>query len=553
MKSMRIIYLFILSILSIICIAVKGEVTPDKSVQKLQTDKTTFVSGETIWFKNSLVSYNNNEHQRILFVDLCGEGEVITSRILLRNNNHWEGDIYIPDSLETGIYLLRAYTGNYNGKAEITSKLVTVINRFGNNKTNELRKQIPENSPLDQTSILPQALGNKIKLETSGSRFSTKETIKFKISNNLSDSHSGLSLSVYKVPENAMNKPHDNIWEEKIEYASNFKNKIYNDLTLSGIIKDKSNNQPISDEFVLFSTPDTIPQIIYSKTDSKGEFYFHLGNLYGEKDAIIQMMTKDKDYKIEIYPGLLDPPARIPFYIPSEVENNEFIKLTVQRAVLHKIYNQDIAENKTDTISKYPFYGKTSEIIYPDDYFDMSGFEEMAKEILPICKVKKSKDQYSLKVFNPDKIGNFENPWLLVDGIPVFEVKDVLHLGSSKIKKVETIAETRCYGDLYIEGAVSIFTYSKKFKEVALPKNAIRIPVETFYNSAEYKSNRIDKDSNFADFRDVLYWEPIIDEETSGREIEIQSSYEKGKYIAVAESIDSEGEIHRSVYEFDIE
>lgn len=264
-------------------------------------------------------------------------------------------------------------------------------------------------------------------------------------------------------------------------------------------------------------------------------------------------MTKDKDYKLEIYPGLLDPPARIPFYIPSEVENNEFIKLTIQRAILHKIYNTDITENNPDTTSKYPFYGKTSEIIYPDDYFDMSGFEEMAKEILPICKVRKSKDQYSLRVFNPNKIGNFDNPWLLVDGVPVFEVKDILHLGSSKIKKVETISETRCYGDLYIEGAVSIFTYSKKFNELSLPKNAIRIPVETFYNSDEYKSNRIDKDSNFADFRDVLYWDPKLDENATDNEILVHSSYEKGKYVAVAESIDSEGEIHRSVYEFDIE
>lgn len=550
---MRIIYLFILSVLSIICISLYGEVTPDKSVQRLQTDKSIFVSGETIWFKNSLVSYNNNEHQKILFVDLCGEGEIITSRILLRKNNHWEGDIYIPDSLETGIYLLRAYTGNYNGKAEITSKLVSVINRFGNNKTNELRKQMPENTSLDQTSMIPQSSGNKLRLETSKPGFSTKENIKFKITDNLSDSRSGLSFSVFKVPENATTKPYDNTLEEKVEYASNFKNKIYNDLTLSGIIKDKISNQPIPDEFVLFSTPDTIPQIIFSKTDKKGEFYFHLGNLYGEKDAIIQTMTKDKDYKLEIYPGLLDPPARIPFYIPSEVENSEFIKLTVQRAILHKIYNTDISENKPDTISKYPFYGKTSEIIYPDDYFDMSGFEEMAKEILPICKVRKSKDQYSLRVFNPDKIGNFDNPWLLVDGVPVFEVKDILHLGSSKIKKVETLPETRCYGDLFIEGAVSIFTYSGKFNDLVLPKNAIRIPVETFYNSSEYQSNRINMDSSFADFRDVLYWNPMLDENTLEGEITVNSSYEKGKYVAVAESIDSEGEIHRSVYEFNVE
>ena len=135
--------------------AVKAKIAPNTSVQQLQIQKSVFVSGEKVWLKNSLVSGQYNGHQNILFVDLCGEGSVITSRILLRQNNHWQGELTIPDSLGTGIYLLRAYTGNYNGKPEVTSRLITVINRFGNNNTNETRKLNRNYLPIDQSVIVP--------------------------------------------------------------------------------------------------------------------------------------------------------------------------------------------------------------------------------------------------------------------------------------------------------------------------------------------------------------------------------------------------------------
>ncbi len=535
--------------------AVKAKIAPNTSVQQLQIQKSVFVSGEKVWLKNSLVSGQYNGHQNILFVDLCGEGSVITSRILLRQNNHWQGELTIPDSLETGIYLLRAYTGNYNGKPEVTSRLITVINRFGNNNTNETRKLNRNYLPIDQSVIVPVNEGGSLKIYADQAKFAPKSKAKFWIENEDGDYSSGISFSVYKIPDVAGNSATLNLndAESKVVYASGADEKIYNSLTLSGRVVTKDSLLPVENETVLFSVPDSIPQIIYSKTDSKGEFHIHLDECHGLKDAIIQTFSKDRDLQITLFQNLLNPPVQIPFYIPEATEQSEFVKLAVQRAVLQKVYQSESKEAIHKESFKYPFYGKASNVVIPDRFFDLDNFEEISKEILPLSSIRKEKDGYSMRIFDPDKSGFYDNPWILVDGIPVYDIKSLNVLNSRKIKRIETQPEIRCYGDLYLEGILSIITYNNKFDEVKMPQNSIRTSVETFSYSSEYIGNEFVADQSVADFRDVLYWKPELEPFTRATQAEVLCSYERGSYVAVVQAIDSDGKTQRSVFKFTVE
>jgi len=535
--------------------AVKAKIAPNTSVQQLQIQKSVFVSGEKVWLKNSLVSGQYNGHQNILFVDLCGEGSVITSRILLRQNNHWQGELTIPDSLGTGIYLLRAYTGNYNGKPEVTSRLITVINRFGNNNTNETRKLNRNYLPIDQSVIVPVNEGGSLKIYADQAKFAPKSKAKFWIENEDGDYSSGISFSVYKIPDVAGNSATLNLndAESKVVYASGADEKIYNSLTLSGRVVTKDSLLPVENETVLFSVPDSIPQIIYSKTDSKGEFHIHLDECYGLKDAIIQTISKDRDLQITLFQNLLNPPVQIPFYIPEATEQSEFVKLAVQRAVLQKVYQPESKETEHKESFKYPFYGKASNVVIPDRFFDLDNFEEISKEILPLSSIRKEKDGYSMRIFDPDKSGFYDNPWILVDGIPVYDIKSLNVLNSRKIKRIETQPEIRCYGDLYLEGILSIITYNNKFDEVKMPQNSIRTSVETFSYSSEYIGNEFVADQSVADFRDVLYWKPELEPFTRATQAEVLCSYERGSYVAVVQAIDSDGKTQRSVFKFTVE
>ena len=89
--------------------------TPQEKVY-LHFDKPYYMAGETMWFKGYLfdgTSHKIDSVSRVLYVDLVDEmtGKTIASRIL-NCDGSTHGDIALPDSLDDGVYQIRAYT-NY--------------------------------------------------------------------------------------------------------------------------------------------------------------------------------------------------------------------------------------------------------------------------------------------------------------------------------------------------------------------------------------------------------------------------------------------------------
>jgi TonB-dependent SusC/RagA subfamily outer membrane receptor len=89
--------------------------TPQEKVY-LHFDKPYYMAGETMWFKGYLfdgTSHKIDSVSRVMYVDLIDEtnGKTIASRIL-NCDGSTHGDILLPDSLDEGVYQIRAYT-NY--------------------------------------------------------------------------------------------------------------------------------------------------------------------------------------------------------------------------------------------------------------------------------------------------------------------------------------------------------------------------------------------------------------------------------------------------------
>ncbi len=82
----------------------------------LHFDKPYYMAGETMWFKGYLFDgtfHRIDSVSRVMYVDLINEttGKTIASRIL-NCDGSTHGDIALPDSLDDGVYQIRAYT-NY--------------------------------------------------------------------------------------------------------------------------------------------------------------------------------------------------------------------------------------------------------------------------------------------------------------------------------------------------------------------------------------------------------------------------------------------------------
>lgn len=89
--------------------------TPQEKLY-LHFDKPYYMAGETMWFKGYLfdgIQHGIDSISRVVYVDLVNEttGKIIANRVL-KCEGSTHGDIALPDSLEEGMYHIRAYT-NY--------------------------------------------------------------------------------------------------------------------------------------------------------------------------------------------------------------------------------------------------------------------------------------------------------------------------------------------------------------------------------------------------------------------------------------------------------
>lgn len=541
MKQQLIVAYFVLAFSLIFVSMANAQALVSNSQLHLQTDKNIYVSGESIAFKCVLSSVNN-EKNASLFIDLCGENFLLTSYILKANNEQWNGKVVIPDSLQTGVYLLRAYIGNDNGLPLITSQLINVLNRFGDNSNNEEKQKTPTYYPLYPPSYIDGS-DKLLRVSANNKQYERNETVQISIENNLPDCVGGISLSVFKTSEQ-IPVVKSNMANYKV-YTPSDEIKIYDQFTIRGAIFNQSDNSPAINETVYFSIPDSIAQIKYDFTNNNGIFKFVINNLSTHKNIIIQTQTKNTPYKIQLYPSHLLPPSKIPFYIPNEIIKSAAAQLDIQRATLHLAYTPEKSPTVPNIQTRYPFYGIAKSRVIPNKYVDLNDFKEIAWEILPLVKYRNTKDSVSLKLIDLDLNQIYSDPLILVDGVPISSPEKLNLLNSKMIKWIDIQPQIRCYGSLFLKGILNIQTYNGDFSDIDLPNNAIRTEVEKIYDQEQ-------KEAEKPFFRDVLKWCPYIDSATKKEKINVLCSHETGTYIAVAQAFDAEGNLYRSVFQFEV-
>ncbi|MDZ7897140.1 MAG: TonB-dependent receptor plug domain-containing protein [Arcicella sp.] len=97
--------------------------TPQEKLY-LHFDKPYYMAGETMWFQGYLfdgIGHTIDSISRVVYVDLVNEttGKIITNRTL-KCEGSTHGDIALPDTLEEGVYHIRAYTNYMKNFAEET-------------------------------------------------------------------------------------------------------------------------------------------------------------------------------------------------------------------------------------------------------------------------------------------------------------------------------------------------------------------------------------------------------------------------------------------------
>lgn len=511
-------------------------------------DKDVYVAGDALRYKAYMSNGNRECRNNILYFSLYG--------INNRQELHWRTNVVnnmayglypLPADLPEGIYEVRAYTNAMRCQSSENSfRWRILIVGFTQQTADTLFA--PVIKPM--TPVIPEPTQSGIELKASGERIDPGEMVNIGISSNTEDS-AFMSLSVcLETPflERFQNQHADlNTGTTGIDTQQSHNGfSELNGYILSGTLLQRSTSLPLAGTKITLAVVDsTMPALLYSKTDEKGDFYFILNRQYDNHDIIIQ--TVDDIYNGDLLWTLedktLDSHPDMALFKPEE-EQQQFLNKIRELRVIEAIFN-----NQTDTLISNPasaryseLFQNPSQIIEIWDYVGMQNFNEMDDNILPSIRFFRQNNLQSLMIFNPLQQSWCDDILLLLNGVPFTDMEYFGMLSSKQLKRLEVYASGMVIGGLSYNGVVAAYTYDHAIPDAYLQSKACVWHNKVISNGYKTISPEQDADDRIPDFRDNLCFEPDL-RIGPGKTIHVSfpASYLNGTYRITLSGITASG------------
>lgn len=322
-------------------------------------------------------------------------------------------------------------------------------------------------------------------------------------------------------------------------------------LSLKGSLHDE-NNQPIANERVFLSVFEGNKQFHSTFTDNRGQFYFSLYPKTYLTNRLVVRAGLDEYQKNNI---LIDYDY-----------SNEFLQYTnilmdfdsIDNKKLGELYiNQQISaiksSQKQNENSFDKQFGTPDYLIDLSDYINLPKLEEVFNEIVPHVTIKKKNKIPYLSVYDETKKMHYDNPLLLLDYVPIFNIEEFLKINPISVQSIAVINRDYKLGGLNYNGIINVTTKNNNFSEYAFPEDVVFLDFDGVsfpynFENIEYldiKSNR----SRTPDFRNVLYWNPNIKSDT----VSFFTSDHCSDYEIIITGIDKQGNIVKLLQKISVE
>jgi hypothetical protein len=300
---------------------------------------------------------------------------------------------------------------------------------------------------------------------------------------------------------------------------------------------------------VFLSVPGKNFKFVNTYSLNGGLLRFNVGKFYGSRELVIQANEADSNYRIlidnsfsEQFNDRREEPRH---YMPLMANDMLLRSIGAQSRV---IFNGDLADSFTLPVAydTTAFYGVPFKQYFLDDYTRFPTMEEVMREYVKEVHVRKKDKNFHFEVFNEPYITYFDNePLVLFDGVPVFNVNKIIDMDPLKIQKVDITASKFFQGKLEYDGIVSYSSYNGDLESYQLDPNSLVVEYDGLQLQRQFYSPQYDSDqkalSRNPDYRNVLYWLPDLDIKKSKQHISFYTSDIPGKYIIVAQGISDAG------------
>lgn len=473
----------------------------------LCTDRKLYIAGEQIGFSCTCLKLKDaaEAFSKVLFVELVSmDGQrIVSQKHPIDVKGFTEGNLVIPASVSSGMFLLKAYTKHLEAKGP--NYFGYVLIRVINAQKPQLNLADKQGSAIEQSEGLNDRQLAELKINKTLFKKREQGTASFHFTGtrgSIASLSASIALSVC-LDENEFQPKF--IYQHGLQaYETQSKG-----ICLTGQVLDEKTTTPMPNKRVNLSIIGS-NDFIETLTDTRGRFCFELPSLYGFHDVFINvndttsarmLIQVDNDFAPS---GTVTNPLLMNF---SAEEAN-----TVHKLVLNYLINTNLGllpqQDTEPSIRKMQaFYGTPDQTLVLDEFIQLPTLEEYFNELPYLVKVRKDKHRKYFKLYAAQKELELYEPLVLIDFVAISKPDKVLAIAPTEVERIEFVHHLYQRGDVLYGGIVSILSKKGNFAGVDLPGNGMFINYG-FY-APQNTSQPIDlANTNLPDARNTVLWEP---------------------------------------------
>ncbi|QNE39757.1 hypothetical protein F1C16_09415 [Hymenobacter sp. NBH84] len=328
-----------------------------------------------------------------------------------------------------------------------------------------------------------------------------------------------------------------------------------------GTVFTRGTNAPRGQVPVYLASPGKAGRLYNDVSRPDGTILFELKDFYGPRELVVQPNNEvDSAY----YVTLQSPYSSA--YLPTTafaltrlgISENVLTQRYLQRQLLTAYYPDRQIRTQYPLPDTATFYGHPDYSYRLDEYTRFKTMEEVMREYVRGVTVRNRRGRFHFMLYNKTTDDVFkDDPMVLLDGVPIFNLNTVMALDPLKVKQVDVITSQYIQGQLTYNGLVSYSTYKGDLQGLPLDARALLQTYEGLQIPREFYAPRYDtnqaKQSRLPDFRNLLYWNPEVVTGPDGKQqVEFYTSDQPGTYRVVVQGLSANGLAGSTSYTFEV-
>ena len=525
------------------------------------TDRHSYVAGEDVFcsvFCFDGGSGSLSDFSSVAYVELISpEGSAVRVKMALQDGRG-AGRLRLPSTLPTGNYRLIAYTALNRNEEDMDyfrgSRVISVYNTLSASRQESVVLDAASAAVAGKDHSYGAAVEGKgrpygaaapagLELEQRGDslflRNSGTECLDFCLSLSISD---------------ALPDPEGPGLADFLEARSGDRATLRTDAELSipeyeGEIVSIRVPAMYSGVTAVLSGPGLRNDIYSSTVDSTGLVSFYTGNIYGDRDLVFELNSRDvnDDFSLEVLSPFASPELDRDG-VPELHLNGSVAEDLKRRSVAMQISRHFGIDEYMDSLQLRPdllFKGGAMTVYEMDDYTRFPTMRETIVEYVREVHIRRQDGEPVLKLVPGKSFESYSsmlggNALVLVDGVPVSEHGRVLDLNPALLRRICIYPYDVSTGSCIYSGVVNFISFRGDMAGLQFPG---RVRILDFHGvTFPVTVGAAEEDSLSPDYRYTRIWQPLLHLE-AGEELALPL----GKCGAEELRLELEGVVGRSV------